>query len=113
MVGPIMEQPEYNMLARQRVERDYALLYEYHGTGLTIFSPLKMGILTGKYNDAIPSDSRLATSKDDYTTMVSKRFGDENWQKDIAKVKALKVGHSCQCRCYLADDIDCGGQTRL
>lgn len=91
MIGPLMEQPQYNMLARERVEKDYVLLYEHYGTGLTIFSPLKIGILTGKYNDGIPEDSRLATSKDDFTKMMKERFGDEDWKKGIEQVKKLKV----------------------
>ena len=59
-----MEQPQYNMLAREKVEKDFAHLYEEVGLGLTIFSPLKIGILTGKYNDGIPKDSRLGSSND-------------------------------------------------
>ena len=87
-----MEQPQYNMLARERVEKDYVLLYEHYGTGLTIFSPLRCGILTGKYNDGIPEDSRLATSKDGWSTSMSKRIGDDSWKKDIEKIRKLKVG---------------------
>ena len=55
---PQMEQPQYNMLHRERVEREYARLYGDIGLGLTIWSPLASGLLTGKYNDGIPSDSR-------------------------------------------------------
>ena len=91
MIGPLMEQPQYNMLARERVEKDYVLLYEQFGTGLTIFSPLKIGILTGKYNDGIPSDSRLATSDDNFVKMMNEKFGDESWKKELEKVKNLKV----------------------
>ena len=91
MIGPLMEQPQYNLLAREKVEKEFALLYGQVGLGLTIFSPLKMGILTGKYNDGIPSDSRLANSKDTWTEMMNKKFGDENWQKEIEQVKKLKV----------------------
>ncbi|MCJ1482169.1 hypothetical protein MMC06_002331 [Schaereria dolodes] len=90
MIGPLMEQPQYNMLARERVEKDYVLLYEQHGLGLTIFSPLKIGVLTGKYNDGIPEDSRLATSNDKFVQMMNKRFGDEDWKKQIEQVKKLK-----------------------
>jgi voltage-dependent potassium channel beta subunit len=60
LVPPVMEQPEYNMFHRERVEREYALLYEKIGLGTTIWSPLDSGILTGKYNRGIPEDSRLA-----------------------------------------------------
>jgi len=98
LIGPLMEQPQYNMLARERVEKDYVLLYEHYGTGLTIFSPLKIGILTGKYNDGIPEDSRLAQSSDNFTKMMNKRFGDENWKKEIEQVKALKP---------IADKVGC------
>jgi voltage-dependent potassium channel beta subunit len=57
---PVMEQPQYNLLARRRVEREYARLYEDLGLGLTIWSPLASGILTGKYLDGVPDDSRAA-----------------------------------------------------
>lgn len=55
-----MEQPQYNMFHRDRVEVEYAPLYDEIGLGTTIWSPLASGILTGKYNDGIPADSRLA-----------------------------------------------------
>ena len=55
---PIVEQPQYNMLTRERVEVEYARLYDDIGLGTTIWSPLGSGILTGKYRDGIPDDSR-------------------------------------------------------
>jgi voltage-dependent potassium channel beta subunit len=55
---PVMEQPQYNMLVRDKVEREYARLYQDLGLGTTIWSPLASGLLTGKYNDGIPADSR-------------------------------------------------------
>jgi voltage-dependent potassium channel beta subunit len=61
LVPPTMEQPQYNMFHRERVEREYAPLYDTPGLGTTIWSPLASGLLTGKYNDGIPEDSRLAT----------------------------------------------------
>jgi voltage-dependent potassium channel beta subunit len=57
---PQMEQPQYNMLWRNRVEKEYARLYQDIGLGLTIWSPLASGLLTGKYAAGIPSDSRAA-----------------------------------------------------
>ncbi len=72
------EQPQYNMLVRERVEKDYVLLYENYGISTTVFSPLKGGILTGKYNGGIPEDSRLGKSKDSFTqvrTLVTTHFG--------------------------------------
>jgi voltage-dependent potassium channel beta subunit len=55
---PVVEQPQYNLLTRGRVEREYARLYDDIGLGLTTWSPLASGLLTGKYLDASPSDSR-------------------------------------------------------
>ena len=57
---PVMEQPQYNMLERRRVEVEYKRLYEDIGLGTTIWSPLASGLLTGKYVDGVPSDSRGA-----------------------------------------------------
>ncbi len=59
LVPPTMEQPQYNLFARDKVEADYATLYDLLGLGTTIWSPLASGILTGKYNRGIPADSRL------------------------------------------------------
>jgi voltage-dependent potassium channel beta subunit len=55
---PVTEQPQYNLLHRRRVEQEYARLYEDIGLGTTIWSPLASGLLTGKYLDGIPEDSR-------------------------------------------------------
>lgn len=55
---PIMEQPEYNLLRRGKVEQEFARLYEEIGLGTTTFSPLASGLLTGKYNQGIPEGSR-------------------------------------------------------
>ena len=60
LIPPLMEQPEYNMFHRRRVEYELAPLYRKIGLGTTIWSPLDSGILTGKYNDGIPEGSRLA-----------------------------------------------------
>src|SRR5215469_16529613 len=60
MFAPTMEQPQYNLLHRERVEQEYAPLYDAYGMGTTIWSPLASGLLTGKYNDGVPSDTRLA-----------------------------------------------------
>ena len=57
---PQMEQPQYHLLHRDRVEKEYARLYKEIGLGLTTWSPLASGLLTGKYNDGIPADSRAA-----------------------------------------------------
>jgi len=57
--APSMEQPQYNLLHRERVEVEYAPLYTGAGLGTTVFSPLASGLLTGKYNDGLPPEARL------------------------------------------------------
>ena len=57
---PVMEQPQYNMFERSKVEIEYARLYDDIGLGTTIWSPLASGLLTGKYRDGVPDDSRAA-----------------------------------------------------
>jgi voltage-dependent potassium channel beta subunit len=57
---PITEQPQYNLLDRKRVEKEYARVFDDYGYGTTIWSPLASGLLTGKYRDGIPADSRAA-----------------------------------------------------
>lgn len=57
---PVMEQPQYNLFNRKRVEQEYARLYEDIGLGLTTWSPLASGLLTGKYRDGVPAGSRGA-----------------------------------------------------
>jgi len=58
-VPPTMEQPQYNLFVRERVEREYARLYQDFGLGTTIWSPLASGILTGKYEKGVPKGSRM------------------------------------------------------
>ncbi len=86
LVPPAMEQPEYNMFHRQRVEVELAHLYETAGLGTTIWSPLQSGILTGKYNDGIPNDSRATLPGYDW---VREMIESEEGQERIAKVREL------------------------
>ncbi len=60
LIGPTMEQPQYNLFERHKVEVEFAEIYKNVGMGTTIWSPLASGLLTGKYNDGIPKGSRLA-----------------------------------------------------
>jgi voltage-dependent potassium channel beta subunit len=62
LIGPLMEQTCCNMFARARVERDLLPLFERHGMGTTVYSPLGGGVLTGKYNEGIPEQSRMGRS---------------------------------------------------
>ena len=79
LVRPVMEQPQYNMLTREKVEAEYAPLYRDLGLGTTIWSPLASGILTGKYGDGVPSGSRLGHEK--YTWLARILEGEKGQQK--------------------------------
>jgi len=63
LASPSAEQPQYNLLVRQRVESEYQGLYSEIGLGATTYSPLAGGVLTGKYNDTIPEDSRIGRER--------------------------------------------------
>ena len=84
--APQMEQPEYNLLHRARVEVEYAPLYTELGLGTTIWSPLASGLLTGKYNDGIPDGSRMTTPG--YEWLRDMLAGAEGEAK-LAKVRRL------------------------
>lgn len=86
LIPPTMEQPEYNMFHRQRVEREYARLYKELGLGTTIWSPLASGILTGKYNQGIPEGSRLSLMGYDW---LRKRIEGESGRQKIENVRQL------------------------
>jgi voltage-dependent potassium channel beta subunit len=89
---PVMEQPEYNLLHRRRVEQEYARLLEDYGIGLTTFSPLAAGLLTGKYLEGIPENSRGTLAGLEW---LRPKFEDP---RSNEKVRALKA---------IADDLGC------
>jgi len=66
LIGPTMEQPQYNLFHREKIEKEFSMIYETVGLGTTIWSPLASGLLTGKYNDGIPKKSRLALKDMDW-----------------------------------------------
>lgn len=86
LIAPVMEQPQYNLLHRERVEVEYAPLYEAYGMGTTIWSPLASGLLSGKYNDGVPADSRLAQPGYEWLRESVLGHGDER----LGKVRALQ-----------------------
>ncbi|MEO8720666.1 MAG: aldo/keto reductase [Ginsengibacter sp.] len=63
LIGPTMEQPQYNLFERYKVEKEFLRIYDFVGLGTTIWSPLASGLLTGKYNHGIPDNSRFALSE--------------------------------------------------
>jgi len=86
LIPPTMEQPQYNMFCRDKVETEFAPLYDEIGLGTTIWSPLASGILTGKYNDGIPEGSRLAL--ENYQWLRPELENDSGKAK-VEKVKLL------------------------
>ncbi|OJJ87922.1 putative voltage-gated K+ channel beta subunit (KCNAB) [Aspergillus glaucus CBS 516.65] len=94
LIAPIVEQPLYNMLDRTKVESEFQRLYSRAGIGLTTFSPLKMGLLSGKYNDATtqpPPGSRFAESNDRFADSVRRDWENEQWAGTIRKIVKLKT----------------------
>jgi voltage-dependent potassium channel beta subunit len=71
---PSMEQPQYNLMHRERVEQEYAPLYAEFGMGTTIWSPLASGLLTGKYNNGVQGEGRLA--QEGYTWLQKSVIGE-------------------------------------
>ena len=86
LIPPLMEQPEYNMLHRERFEREYARLYREIGLGTTIWSPLASGMLTGKYSQGIPQGTRITMPGYKW---LREEFESEEGKRKIEKVKQL------------------------
>jgi voltage-dependent potassium channel beta subunit len=89
---PVTEQSQYNLLERDKVEREYARLYADTGYGNTIWSPLASGLLTGKYKDGIPDDSRA--SLDGYG-WLGDRMSDEEALARIERLRPIAVRLDC------------------
>ena len=92
LTPPVMEQPQYSLLARERFEKEYAPLWTEYGYGSTTWSPLASGVLSGKYDTGVPAGSRLAQGQ--YDWLKEKLVTPEN----LAKVKQLAP---------LADELGC------
>ncbi|KAL9049701.1 MAG: hypothetical protein Q9162_007073 [Coniocarpon cinnabarinum] len=88
LVAPVVEQPQYNMFHRERVEKEYETLVDQLGYGYTVWSPLALGLLTGKYNDGIPEGTRFSNMKDKFSSNISSLQTEEGKAK-IDKVRKL------------------------
>jgi voltage-dependent potassium channel beta subunit len=86
LIPPLMEQPQYHMFHRERVEREYARLYREIGLGTTIWSPLASGLLTGKYNQGIPQGTRATLKGYEW---LRERFESEEARNQLQKVEQL------------------------
>jgi voltage-dependent potassium channel beta subunit len=86
LVPPTMEQPQYNMFHRERVEKELAPLCKRFGLGLTVWSPLASGLLTGKYNDGDPGGTRISLKE---YAWLRELFENEEARTRLSKVKKL------------------------
>ena len=98
LIPPLMEQPEYNMFHRERVEKEYAKLYQEIGLGTTTWSPLASGLLTGKYNDGIPAGTRVTIKGFEW---LLKDFIGEAAERNIEKVRNL-MPNAAELGCTMA-----------
>ncbi len=87
LIGPTMEQPQYNMFERAKLEKDYLLLFRDFGLGTTIWSPLASGLLTGKYSNDIPTDNRLHIEGMDW--LKERTLGDNSRIEKTKQLHAL------------------------
>lgn len=85
LIGPAVEQPQYNLFEREKLENDYLQIFKNYGLGTTIWSPLASSLLSGKYNNGIPEDSRFAIKGFDWLK--------DRWltEDKLAKVKQLSI----------------------
>jgi voltage-dependent potassium channel beta subunit len=89
---PVMEQPEYNLFHRSRVEKEYARLYEDIGLGLTTWSPLASGLLTGKYRSGVPADSRGAIPR---MSFLVNKLTDKARNEAVTRLEAVAKDLGC------------------
>jgi len=95
LIPPLMEQPEYNMFTRERVEKEYLPLYSEIGLGTTTWSPLSSGLLTGKYGQGIPKGTRASLPGYEW---MRKQFEKEETRKKAEKVKQLSpIAEKLEC----------------
>jgi voltage-dependent potassium channel beta subunit len=105
LTPPTMEQPQYNIFERQKVEGDYLPIYDTLGLGTTIWSPLASGLLTGKYDNGIPADARAALPgyewlKDEFSSEAGKRRIEQARQLGaIAKAAGMTLTHMALLWC--------------
>ncbi|CDZ98144.1 voltage-gated potassium channel beta-2 subunit [Phaffia rhodozyma] len=88
LIAPTVEQPQYSLLVRDKLEREFLPIFDRYGLGTMIWSPLSSGFLTGKYNDGIPENSRYATNPGEFQDTIAALKSPEG-QAKIEKVKKL------------------------
>lgn len=86
LIGPAVEQPQYNLLERNKMENEFLMIFKTVGMGTTIWSPLASGLLSGKYNNGVPADSRFAITGFDW---LKDRWMKESYLNKIKELAAL------------------------
>ena len=102
LMGPVMEQTQYNLFERTKIEHDYYTIFKNVGMGATIWSPLASGLLTGKYNDGIPEGSRM--SLENYSWLKDRELTDDKLARvrklaDVAKGLDTSLAIMCVAWC--------------
>ena len=86
LIGPVVEQPQYNLLERDKMEAEYLMVFKTVGMGTTIWSPLATGLLTGKYNDGMPEGARLGLEGFEW---LKERWMVEDKLEKVRKLKTI------------------------
>ncbi|OBZ62675.1 putative voltage-gated potassium channel subunit beta [Grifola frondosa] len=102
LIAPIAEQCKHHMLHRERAEKEYEPLYRNYNLGTTVFSALAGGLLTGKYNDGIPEDSRLAVQTEKQFTDQAAHLRTPEGKVLIEKIKALTALAENELQCKVS-----------
>jgi voltage-dependent potassium channel beta subunit len=108
LIGPIVEQPEYNMLHRHKVEVEYSQIYKTVGLGTTIWSPLASGILSGKYSGGVKSETRLTIPENEWLKDARLKEDDiatANALTDLALETGITMPQLAISWCLKNDDV--------
>lgn len=84
--APVVEQPQYNMFVRERVEKEYEYLFRTYKYGTTVWSPLCMGVLTGKYNNGVIPEGTRLISYETAKKNTEKYFGEKNLDETVQRL---------------------------
>ncbi|MBL3657994.1 potassium channel beta subunit family protein [Fulvivirga sediminis] len=108
LIGPTMEQPQYNMMVRDKVESEFSRVYDTVGLGTTVWSPLASGLLTGKYNNESPEDTRFKFESLDWlkdSTLVEEKIEKVRQLTALAKELDLSMPILALAWCLKNDNV--------
>ena len=108
LIGPVVEQPQYNLFERNKMENEFLMVFKTVGMGTTIWSPLASGLLSGKYNDGIPEESRFAITGFDWLKdrWMKESFLDKVKRlNDLAKSLGITLAQLCIAWCIKNPDV--------